>query len=145
MKIALFEAQKGFDIGEVPVGAALVDLSTKKIIAQAHNMVESLQNPLMHAEMLVLQRGFEVVQSKFLNNFALYVTLEPCCMCSTAISYARISVLYYGAEDHKFGAVSNNIRYFNSACCFHRPEIYNGIYQKESSFLLQSFFGLLRK
>ncbi len=143
MKIALDEAKKASSLGEVPVGAVLV--KDNQIIAKAHNLVEAKNDATNHAEMFVIKAASQVLGSKNLENTTLFVTLEPCLMCATAISYARISKLVFAAYDEKFGAIENGVRLFqNHKNNLWKPEIIGGIMTEESSELLKNFFKSLR-
>jgi len=144
MQQALLEAKKAFENNEVPVGCIIAD-SKGNIISRAHNLVETTQNPNFHAEMIAIDQACKKLGSKNLENYDIYVTLEPCTMCASAIANSRITRLYYGALDDKHGAVENGVRFFTSKSCFHRPEIYSGIYAEESTELLKSFFSKIRK
>ena len=145
MKTALIEAQKAYDIGEVPVGCVIVDRSENKIIAQTHNAMESCKNPNLHAEMLAINIACSKKDNKNLSDCDIYFTLEPCTMCASAISNARLSRLYYGASDLKQGAVENGVRFYTTSSCMFRPDVYSGINAYESSQIIKSFFGKLRK
>ena len=140
MKIALKEAQKAFEIDEVPIGAVIVDPITQKIIAKAHNKTEFGQDITAHAEILALRKACRKLKAKRLWNLDLYVTLEPCTMCAAAISFARIRRIIYGACDEKGGAIDNGVKFFQSKTCHHKPEVISGILQNESSQLLKNFF-----
>jgi tRNA(Arg) A34 adenosine deaminase TadA len=135
---ALRQAKIAFEKDEVPVGAVIVE--GEKIIAAAHNQNLSLNDPTAHAEILTLRQAAQIKNSSRLDGCDLYVTLEPCAMCASAIALARIRRVYYAASDEKFGAVENGARIFNSSSCHHHPEIYSGISEEESRELLQSFF-----
>jgi tRNA(adenine34) deaminase len=138
MNEALKQAQIAFDKDEVPVGALIVE--NGKVIAVSHNQNLSLNDPTGHAEILVLRKAAELKKTSRLDDCDLYVTLEPCAMCASAIALARIKRVYYGASDEKFGAVENGARIFASSSCFHRPEVYSGINEEESKKLMQDFF-----
>ena len=145
MEVALdlaFTAQKQ---GEVPVGAVIVDPRTKLIIASGFNRTEIDQDPTLHAEIVCIRDACKSLGTKNLSGYDLYVTLEPCAMCATAISYARISRLYYGAYDKKFGAIENGVRIFHSDSSLCIPEIYGGILEEKSAQLLRIFFLSKRK
>lgn len=144
MHLALKEAQKAYLKNEVPVGCIITHQKSNKIIARAHNLVETTNNPLAHAELLAINTACEQLKSKNLKDCDIYVTLEPCTLCSAAISFSRLNRLYYGAFDRKQGAIEHNIRFFNHQACLHRPEIYSGILAKRSSLLLSGFFCKLR-
>lgn len=143
MQQAYSLACKAYDSGEVPVGAVVV--LNEKIIASAHNQVESTKNPLAHAEILALEQALAFAQTKYIDQCELYVTLEPCPMCAHAISLTRIKRLYFGAYDEKGGGVMHGAKVFSSSSCHHRPEIINGIMEKECSLLLKGFFNTLRR
>lgn len=107
MEMALVEAQAAFDRGEVPVGAVLVDGASGEVLARAGNRTEERHDPTAHAELLVIREAAAKVGSTRLAGCDLYVTLEPCAMCATAISFARIRRLYFGAFDPKMGGVEH--------------------------------------
>lgn len=138
MQEALRQALLAKEIGEVPVGAVIV--YQRDIIAKAHNLIETTNTPLAHAEILAIQTACKVLGINRLIECDLYVTLEPCTMCAGAIMHARLRRLYYGAFDPKGGAIDHGIKFFNQPTCLHKPEIYGGIYETESSNLLRSFF-----
>lgn len=145
MHQALLMAKKAYSLGEVPVGAVIVHKKTKQIAISAHNLVETRNNPLFHAEIVAIYNLCNVIKSKNLSGYDIYVTLEPCNMCAAAISQARISRLFYSTTDIKQGAVENGSRIFTSNTCFYRPEIYSGFLQEISSDLIKDFFGKIRK
>lgn len=145
MNIAIEEAIKAYQLGEVPVGCIIFDRNTSSIIAKSHNMMQSTNNPNNHAEMLAINEACKNNNNKNLSSCDIYVTLEPCTMCASAISNARIGRLYYGSPDPKFGAIENGVRFYTSSSCFSIPEIYSGIEEKKCKNLMQSFFGEIRK
>lgn len=145
MSRAIAEAESALEKGEVPVGAVVTHKITGDIIATAHNLMETSGNPTCHAEILAISEACKKLSSKNLSDCDIYVTLEPCTMCASAISHARIARLFYGAPDIKGGAVENGVRFFTSSTCHHRPEIYPGIMAAESSDLLRMFFNTLRQ
>jgi cytosine deaminase len=140
MKLALELASTAKEEGDVPVGAVIVDPKTNSIISKCYNRSNIDKNPTLHAEIICIQEACKILDSKILKGYDLYVTLEPCGMCATAISFAQISRLYYGAYDKKFGAVENGPRIFNSTSSLFIPEIYGGILEEESAQLLKDFF-----
>jgi tRNA(adenine34) deaminase len=144
MQAALDEAAIAFAENEVPVGAVIVNRATKQILSRGHNIVEQKHNPLLHAEIIAINQACTVTGSKNLSEYDIYVTLEPCNMCSSAISFAKLGNLFYGASDTKHGAVENNTRFFTSASCFHRPEIYPGLYYELSASIMKKFFRKIR-
>ena len=142
-KVALSEATKAKKNREVPVGAVV--FNKKKIISKAYNMIILANNPLGHAEILAMQKAIKKLKTKNLSNYSLYVTLEPCLICSYVISKFRVSTLYFGAYDIKHGSIQNGERFFLNSKKIYVPEIYGGIAEKESSNLLKSFFKDIRK
>jgi tRNA(adenine34) deaminase len=145
MKIALEEAKRAFDKDEVPIGAIIV--LNDKIIAKAHNLTETLNDPTAHAEMLAISSANQYLGSKFLNNAKLYVTLEPCIMCAGAIFWSRITNLIFGSYDVKMGfSKFENIVNTNKLSFLHpKLNIKNGVCELESTELLKSFFSKKRK
>jgi len=139
MDAALDEARAAAARGEVPVGAVLVD-PKGRVVARAGNRTRELSDPTAHAEILVIREACAAAGSERLPGHALYVTLEPCAMCATAISAARIARLYYGASDPKSGGVAHGARVFSHPQCHHVPDIYDGIAATESETLLKAFF-----
>ena len=144
MQQALKQAKIAFDKNEIPVGAVIVDRLNKKIIASTHNNIEEKSNALYHAEIIAINEACNLISSKNLIDYDIYVTLEPCAMCAASIAHSRLKRLFYGASDPKHGVVESNLRYFNSAACFHRPEIYAGILAEDSSLLMKAFFKKIR-
>lgn len=143
MSIALEEARAAAARGEVPVGAVIVDPSGQ-VVSRAGNRTRELADPSAHAEMLAIRAACAAAGSERLPGHALYVTLEPCPMCATVISFARIARLYYGASDPKSGGVAQGPRIFSHPQCHHSPEIYDGIGASESAALLRNFFAQRR-
>lgn len=144
MQIALAEAEAAVVAGEVPVGAALVDGATGELLARAHNRVDTDSDPTAHAEMLVIRAAAAKLGAKRLESCDLYVTLEPCAMCATAISFARLRRVYYGAADPKGGGVEHGPRIFAQPTCHHRPEVYGGVEESRAAKLLRDFFRIRR-
>jgi tRNA(adenine34) deaminase len=142
MDFALDEARAAAAAGEVPVGCVVVRDGT--IVVKAHNRTLGDRDPTAHCEMLAIRAAARALGSERLTDCDLYVTLEPCAMCSAAISFARIRRLYYGATDPKGGAVDHGVRFFASPTCHHRPEVYAGIGEATAAALLQNFFRARR-
>ena len=142
MQIALEEAHAAGARGEVPVGCAIV--REGKVVAQAGNRVIAERDLTAHAELIAIRAASAALASERLTDCDLYVTLEPCAMCATAMSFARIRRLYFGAADPKGGAVEHGVRFFASPTCHHRPDIYGGINESESAALLKDFFQVRR-
>jgi tRNA(Arg) A34 adenosine deaminase TadA len=139
MNIALEEARAAASRGEVPVGAVVTD-SAGAVIAAAGNRTIELKDPTAHAEILAIRAAASAIGSERLTGCDLYVTLEPCAMCATAISFARIRRLYFGATDEKMGAVDSGPCLYNQPTCHHAPEVYGGIAEAAARTLLLSFF-----
>ncbi len=136
---ALSEAEAAAARGEVPVGAVIAG-PDGALLAAAGNRTRELADPTSHAEMLVIRAACAALGMERLTGCDLYVTLEPCPMCATAISFARIRRLYYGAFDPKGGGVENGPRIFAQSTCHHAPEVYPGIAEADASRLLKAFF-----
>ena len=143
MARALALAEEAGKRGEVPVGCVIVD-EAGKVLAESGNRTEELNDPTAHAELLAIREAAARAGAPRLVAADLYVTLEPCAMCAAAISMARIRRLYYGAFDPKMGAVDHGVRFYESAACHHRPEVYGGIAAKSSGALLKKFFQAKR-
>ncbi|MBL4692468.1 MAG: nucleoside deaminase [Magnetovibrio sp.] len=140
MDMALVEAQAAGARGEVPVGCVIVNSATGKVLAQTGNRTEELSDPTAHAELLALQKAGRKLGSPRLSGCDLYVTLEPCAMCATAISFARIRRLYFAAYDPKMGGVQHGPEIYNQPTCHHAPEVYGGINEQVAAELLKNFF-----
>lgn len=138
MARALELARTAAGVGEVPVGAVLVG-PDGAILAEAHNRTRSLPDPTAHAEMLVLREAARVLGNERLTGCTLFVTLEPCPMCASAIAEARIARLVYAASDPKGGGVVHGPRIF--AHSRHVPEVIGGIAEAEAAELLRAFFA----
>ena len=144
MELAIEYAKKAALLNEVPIGAALVDEKNQKLLSIRHNEIVMQNNPLNHAEILVIEEVCKFKKSRYLGDTVIYVTLEPCAMCASAISEARIKKIYFGAYDEKKGAIENGVRIFQNKNYF-KPEIYGGIKEKECSLILKNFFLSKRK
>ena len=140
MELALGLARTAAERGEVPVGAVIVNADTGQMIASAGNRTEEDNDPTAHAEMLAIQEATGNQERARLENCDMYVTLEPCAMCATAISFARIRRLYFGAYDAKFGGVEHGAKVFEHATCHHKPEVIGGMGESGSAELLRGFF-----
>jgi tRNA(adenine34) deaminase len=142
MDMALEEARAAGRSGEVPVGCVVVHAGA--VVACAGNRTLAENDPTAHAEMIAIRKASAALGSERLADCDVYVTLEPCVMCAGAISFARIRRLYYGAPDPKGGAVDNGVKFFASPSCHHRPEVYGGLAEAETSELLKNFFRARR-
>jgi tRNA(Arg) A34 adenosine deaminase TadA len=143
MQMALEQAQKAAEAGDVPVGAVLV-AEDGRILAQAHNQMRALHDPTAHAEILAIRQACERKGNERLTGCSLYVTLEPCPMCAGAIAEARLAKLFYGAADIKGGAVDNGVALFDQKSCHHAPQVIGGLRESECAALLKDFFALRR-
>jgi tRNA(Arg) A34 adenosine deaminase TadA len=144
MRRAMALAQAAADKGEAPIGAVVVDPATGEVVAAAHNQPIGLHDPTGHAEILALRAAAAKLGNYRLTGLTLYVTLEPCAMCTGAISHARIGRLVYGAADEKGGAVANGPKFFEQPTCHSRPAVESGLLAEESSALLKAFFRARR-
>lgn len=138
MQLALAQARAAAALGEVPVGAII--MQGDRVIASAHNSPRTDHDPTAHAEIAAIRAAAAALGQERLEACSLWVTLEPCAMCAGAIAHARIARLYYGASDPKGGAVEHGPRLFDQPTIHHRPEIYAGIGADESAALLRGFF-----
>lgn len=142
MTLAIQEAQKAQQIGEVPIGAIIT--KNDEVIARAHNLRETLQQPTAHAEHLAIERAAKVVGSWRLEECTLYVTLEPCVMCAGTIVMSRIPRVVYGADDPKGGCSGSLMNLLQNNDFNHRAIVDKGVLQESCSQLLTNFFKQLR-
>jgi tRNA(adenine34) deaminase len=138
LSAAIEEAAAAAARGEVPVGAVVVRDGV--VLARAGNRVEELSDPTAHAELLAIRAAGSWLGAPRLEGCDLYVTLEPCPMCATAISFARIRRLYFGAYDPKGGGVDHGPRVYDHPTCHHRPEVVGGLEEVRAAELLRGFF-----
>ncbi len=110
------------------------------MLARAGNRMREQRDPTAHAEMVAIRMACEAIGAERLIGADLYVTLEPCPMCATAISFARIRRLYYAASDPKGGGVENGPRLYGQPSCHHAPEVYPGLREQEAATMLREFF-----
>ncbi|WP_208587107.1 tRNA adenosine(34) deaminase TadA [Gracilibacillus suaedae] len=143
MLIALEEAKKAEVLGEVPIGAVIVH--QEEVIATAFNLREKLQTTNSHAEMLAIDKANQVLGSWRLEDCTLYVTLEPCPMCTGAILQSRISRVVYGAKDIKAGCAGTLYNFLQDKRFNHQVDVVAGVMEEESSQLLSDFFKALRQ
>ena len=142
MAKALVEARKAEAIAEVPIGCVIVQ--DGQIIARAHNLRETKQDPAAHAELLAIRKAARRLGSWRLLDTTLYVTLEPCLMCMGAIILARIPTVVFGCFDSKAGAAGSLYDLSNDPRLNHRFDLVNRVREKECSGLLSDFFAKLR-
>ena len=144
MREALAEAEKAHQAGEVPVGAVVVD-KEGRIIGRGNNLVVAGHDPSGHAEIIALRNASQNIKNYRLDNCAIYVTLEPCSMCSGAIIGARLTRLVYGAKDQKAGAVESVFKLFDERRVNHHTDVTAGVLEEDCLRMLRSFFVELRK
>jgi tRNA(adenine34) deaminase len=141
MKQALREAQKAFDKDEVPIGAVIVQ--NNHIIARGYNQVEKLNDSTAHAEIIALTAAFNFLGSKYLPDATLFVTIEPCVMCSGALYWSKIGKVIYGANDEKNGSITPlaGILQNKSNWPYHpKTAVIAGVLQDECATLIKTFF-----
>ena len=144
MKIALAEAEKGAEMGEVPVGAILVSESGQ-ILAASFNRTISQADPSAHAEILALRMACRKIKNYRLLNTTLYVTIEPCIMCMGAIIHARVGTVVYGAPDPRWGGAGSLYNFAIDNRLNHRPEVIGGICEDDCRKIIQTFFREKRR
>ncbi|TPH05553.1 tRNA adenosine(34) deaminase TadA [Haemophilus haemolyticus] len=144
MRYALNLADKAEALGEIPVGAVLVD-DSGNIIGEGWNLSIVQSDPTAHAEIIALRDGAKHLQNYRLLNTTLYVTLEPCTMCAGAILHSRIKRLVFGASDYKTGAVGSRFHFFDDYKMNHTLEITSGVLTEECSHKLSAFFQKRRE
>lgn len=142
MKEALKEAKKAYLINEIPVGCVIV--KDDKIIARGYNKREKNNQAIDHAEIIAIRKASKKLNSWRLDNCKMYITLEPCIMCSGAIIQSRIKDVYYGASDYRFGCHKSLINIFDLNFN-HKVNLYDGILKDECGSLISSFFKELRQ
>lgn len=137
MRMAIIEAQKAFNSDEVPVGAVIV--AGGRVVARAHNLVETLTDVTAHAEMQAITAAASSFGGKYLQDCTLYVTVEPCVMCAGALAWSQIGRIVYGAADPKRGYAR-----FGKALLHPRTEVTSGVLADECEKLMIDFFAKLR-
>lgn len=143
MYAALQEAEKAYENGEVPVGSVIVH--NNRIIARAYNQIELLRDPTAHAEMIAITSAANHLNNWRLDGCSIYITLEPCIMCTGALISSRISELYFALHDPKSGACGSVYNIAEESKVNHTIKVFSGIYSEESRTLLDSFFKTIRK
>ncbi len=143
MRVALEQARKAFKKGEVPVGAVVVH--DGDIIGKGHNLIESIQDPSAHAEMLAITTAANTLASWRLDNSTLYVTLEPCMMCAGAILLSRVSTVVFGAYDPRYGSCGSRLQILQNEKLDIQAEIIGGVLEDECSDLIKDFFRQIRQ
>ena len=143
MNVALEEAAKALERGEVPIGAVIVE-NSGNIVARAGNETRARLDPSAHAGVLAIREACTVLKTERLVNCDMYVTLEPCAMCAALIANARIRRIYFAASDPKSGGIQQGARIFDRKQTHHVPEIYPGIGEEKAAELLRNFFSKKR-
>lgn len=143
MNVALEEAAKALERGEVPIGAVIVE-NSGNIVACAGNETRARLDPSAHAEVLAIREACTILKTERLVNCDMYVTLEPCAMCAALIANARIRRIYFAASDPKSGGIQQGARIFDRKQTHHVPEIYSGIGEEKAAELLRNFFSKKR-
>ncbi len=143
MYAALQEAEKALEDNEVPVGAVVV--KDNKIISRGYNQVERLKDATAHAEMIALTAASNYIGEWRLEGASIFVTLEPCTMCTGALLAARVNELYFASYDTKFGACGSLYNLAEDGRTNHTIKVYAGVYADESKKLLQQFFNDIRR
>lgn len=138
MRLALDEARRAFDEGEIPVGAVMV--KDGKVISSAHNLREQTGDPTAHAEVLAIREAARVLGGRRLAGCTLYVTLEPCPMCAGALVMANVERCYFGARDERQGCAESIYALTNDPAFYHRLPCIGGLLEDEASELLRAFF-----
>lgn len=142
MLLALDEARRALDEGEVPVGCVVTRAG--ELLASAHNTRERAKDPTAHAEMLALRSSAERLQDWRLDGCVLYVTLEPCPMCAAAIALARVQRVVFAAYDFDNGAVGSNGNMLTRPVFGYAPEVVSGLLRADAEAVLQQFFVRIR-
>ncbi|WP_420489572.1 tRNA adenosine(34) deaminase TadA [Neobacillus niacini] len=143
MREAINEARKAESLAEVPIGAIII--MDGKVISRAHNLRETNQNAVAHAELLAIEQACQETGSWRLENATLYVTLEPCAMCSGAIILSRVKRVVYGAADPKGGCAGTFMNLLQDQRFNHQCEVVSGVLAAECGQLLSDFFRQLRE
>lgn len=138
MQQALLEAQKAYDMGEVPIGAVIV--KDGEVIARGHNLRETGKDPTLHAEMVAIREAAQRLGGWRLTGCELYVTIEPCPMCAGAIIQARIQRVVFGALDPKAGCAGSLYNLLQDPRFNHRVEVVGGVMEEECRRIMQEFF-----
>lgn len=144
MRLALEEAQKAYDMGEIPIGAIIVD-SEGNVVSAGHNLREVNHDATAHAEMEVIRDACEKLQRWRLSGCTLYVTIEPCPMCAGALVNSRIDRLVYGSTDSRAGAVESIFNVVNCPSLNHRMEVTAGVLDEECRGMMKNFFKMRRE
>lgn len=145
MTLAMKEAEKAYLMGEVPIGAVLVDNEDGTVVSRGHNLRETRQDATAHAEMEAIRAATAALQRWRLTGMTLYVTIEPCAMCAGALVNSRIDRLVYGSHESKFGAVESVFNVVSHRLLNHRIAVTAGVLEEECRRLMQDFFKMRRQ
>ena len=139
MRLAISEALKAYQEGEVPIGAVLID-EDGILISANHNRIEQLDDATAHAELLILRDATKIFGRRKISTCTLYVTVEPCPMCAGALVLCRVKRLVYGTTNSKFGACESIFNVTNNPALNHQLEVTAGVLEKNCRELMQKFF-----
>lgn len=139
MTLALKQAQIAYSFNEVPIGAIIV--KNNIVISSRFNMTERFKNPLKHAEMLVLEHSLHLLNTKELSDCTIYVTIEPCLMCYSALSLAKIGKIVFGSKNPKYGSSRSTGGSISNKSYF-QPKVYSGVLEHECKQILIDFFSV---
>ncbi len=143
MKEAIKEANNALNNNEVPIGGVLVDNNTNEIICRGHNQVNKKQNAIYHCEIDLIINSCKKLSQKYLNDTVMFVTLEPCLMCASAISEVHIEKVYFGAYDDKNGGIEK-FKFQSYRKHLFKADIYGGIMENDCKILIEKFFKSFR-
>lgn len=143
MQEAMVEARIALDMGEIPIGAVIV--KDNQIIARGHNLRQTLRDATLHAEVVAIREACKVLGDWRLDDCDIYVTLEPCTMCSGAIINSRMRRVFFGAYDVEYGGAGGKIDLFAPCYFGSKTEVYGGIMEKECTDFLNDFFKKIRE
>lgn len=138
MKVALQEAERAFDQQEVPIGAVIVHKG--RIIGRGHNMVEQLNDPTAHAEMIAITAACETLGAKYLDQCTLYVTVEPCPMCAGALMWSKLGRLVFGTFEEKAGSAGSLYNIAQDRRLNHYIDVVSGVEMERAAGLMKDFF-----
>ena len=141
MSMALQEAQNAMNQNEIPIGCVLAHHNSN-LIFKSYNTVEKNHNALQHAEINTIQQAIQATKQKYLTDFDIYITLEPCYMCAHAISLVKIPNIFFGAYNHQTGAISNQFNLYHHS--IYKPNYFGGICELQCKKLLDIFFSKKR-
>ena len=143
MNQALYEANIALNNNEVPIGGILVHNKTNEVIFRSYNKINQKKNAIYHCELDIIINSCKKLSKKYLNNTSIFITLEPCIMCASAISEVHIEKIYFGAYDEKNGGIEKYQLALQRKNAF-RPEVYGGIMENKCKELLKNFFRGIR-